>query len=480
MQRETVILNKKIIPLFFGILLIGGLSLLLPLILEKKSGFMSYFLPYLFYLLFMVAIFLLLKLIKFRGDYLILVLYFLLSGIGVLYQLRLEYISNDFDYLNEKKYDIPNSAASNENNNDVVPKFNIKIPRFFLTTLAGGMSLLFVVILFSKKGINFFSRKYYILYLTTILFLLLMVIVSKFDKAGSFVFYRTPWELVKIALTLTLAGFFTDNYQLLKKEKFGIPVPSIYAFGPFLFLLFIPMILFVALGDFGQLILYSGFMVFFLFASTNKIGYLIIGITGIIFVPKLILLIRSIFPGYAIQRIENWQNIWMGFPASEWWDKNYQVINSMFAIRAGNATGTGMGMGFPKLVSLVKSDFVFSGISEEFGLLGSSLILLIYFLLIFRLFKVSFGAHTRFLKLSGIGLTLMLAFQIFINIGGVINLIPLTGITLPFLSRGGFSFITSSIIVGILMTISHGEKKIDKRLSKTHSGSQRRRTRRKR
>jgi len=471
MQKEKAILNRKIIPLFIGLLLLGGGLFLVPFLSEYSLRHCVIFLPYVIYVIFIIIAISVFKLFRFRGDYLILIFYFILCAIGLLYQLRLEYITNEFQYegIEANVQSSQSTVTSAE-----LSIHSVKFPKFFWTTLTGGVLLLTIALVFNDKRMAYFGRKYYVLYFITILFLIVTVIISNIDKSGKFFFYRTPWELVKVTLTLTLAGFFTENYQLLKKGKFGIPWPSVYAFGPLIFMLLIPFFLFVSIGDYGQLIIYTGFIVFFLFASTNKIGYLIIGVAGIILMPKIILIIKQVFPDYAIQRIENWQNIWLGFPSAEWWDRNYQVLNSIFAIKAGNITGTGLGMGFPKLVSLVKSDFIFAGFTEEFGLIGSFLLLLIYFLLFVQLLKVSFSNRTRFLKLFGIGLTLMLAFQVFINIGGVINLIPLTGITLPFLSRGGFSFITSSIIIGILLAISQGENKSGKRHTKTASNSQRR------
>ena len=170
---------------------------------------------------------------------------------------------------------------------------------------------------------------------------------------------------------------------------------------------------------------------------------------------RLILLLEGIAPAHVMQRFIIWSDIWAEPRNNAWWDNVYQVMNSFFALTAGGWTGTGLGLGYPTNIPLVVSDFVYSAISEELGFLGAAIIVFLYLGLVFLGIRIVLESNNDFEKLLATGFTTMIAVQVFVNIGGVIKLIPLTGITLPFISRGGFSFLISMLIVGFLMGLSH-------------------------
>lgn len=151
-------------------------------------------------------------------------------------------------------------------------------------------------------------------------------------------------------------------------------------------------------------------------------------------------------------RVAMWLN-----PFSDPSGRGYQIVQSLIAMASGGFTGTGLGMGHPEYIPFVESDFIFSSICEEFGLLGGIGVILLFFLLVYRGFKLALSVSDTFDKATAVGLTAMLAFQTFIILGGVIKLIPLTGITLPFISYGGSSLITNFVALGILQAISVGE-----------------------
>jgi cell division protein FtsW (lipid II flippase) len=159
-------------------------------------------------------------------------------------------------------------------------------------------------------------------------------------------------------------------------------------------------------------------------------------------------------------RVSMWLNPWADASG-----KGYQITQSLFAIGEGGFFGRGIGMGKPNLIPEVKNDFIFSAICEEMGIFGGVAIILLYFILAYRGFKISLYIKDTFKKLVALGITLMFGFQTFIIIGGVIKLIPLTGITLPFISYGGSSLTTSFIALGILQALSKesfsGEEAID-------------------
>jgi cell division protein FtsW (lipid II flippase) len=155
-------------------------------------------------------------------------------------------------------------------------------------------------------------------------------------------------------------------------------------------------------------------------------------------------------------RIEAWLNPWMDVPG-----KTYQIVQSLFAIAAGGFFGTGLFMGHPEYIPVVASDFIFSAICEEFGILGGIAIILVYFVIMYRGIKVALEARDEFGALMAAGLISMFSLQVFTIIGGVIKFIPLTGVTLPFVSYGGSSMVMSFFTLGMLNGISVGEEEED-------------------
>lgn len=175
---------------------------------------------------------------------------------------------------------------------------------------------------------------------------------------------------------------------------------------------------------------------------------------------RILLLINSVivalgcFVGYkTLYHIETRVAMWLD-PFSDPSGRGYQIVQSLIAIASGGFTGKGLGNGSPYYVPLVESDFIFSGICEEFGILGGIGVILLYFIFVYRAFKIALSVPDSFDKKVALGLSAMFSFQIFIILGGVIKLIPLTGITLPFISYGGSSLVTSFMALGVLQAIS--------------------------
>ncbi len=156
-----------------------------------------------------------------------------------------------------------------------------------------------------------------------------------------------------------------------------------------------------------------------------------------------------IFVNHIRVRVDAWLNPWSDIAG-----KGYQIAQSLFAIGSGGFFGTGLGLGRPDFIPEVSTDFIFSAICEEMGILGGVAVVLLYFILAYRGFKIALYADEYFTKVLALGLTLIFGFQTFIIIGGVIKLIPLTGITLPFISYGGSSMSINFIALGILQALS--------------------------
>ena len=150
-------------------------------------------------------------------------------------------------------------------------------------------------------------------------------------------------------------------------------------------------------------------------------------------------------------RVDIWRN-----PFQDPFGKGYQILQSLYAISWGGFMGTGIGLGSPELIPQVQHDFIFAAICEEMGTFGGIAVILLYFLLIYRCVKVSLAAAEPFQKAVTLGIATLFAIQTFVMIGGVIKLIPMTGVTLPFISTGGSSMVTSFIALGIIQSISAG------------------------
>lgn len=157
----------------------------------------------------------------------------------------------------------------------------------------------------------------------------------------------------------------------------------------------------------------------------------------------------SRFMSHIRVRIATWLD-----PFADAAGKGYQITQSLFAIGAGGFDGRGIGNGSPYLIPVVSSDFIFSAICEEMGVLGAIGVIMLYFVLVYRGFKIAVSSTNGFQKAVSAGLSAMLGVQTFIIIGGVTKLIPLTGITLPFISYGGSSMLTTFAALGILQAIS--------------------------
>lgn len=216
----------------------------------------------------------------------------------------------------------------------------------------------------------------------------------------------------------------------------------------FLAIIYLHLFLLLAQRELGMTILfYVVFIsIFYIYEKDYKLLFYNIGALAIILVLSYFTL------AHVRVRLTTWIDPWNQISG-----KGYQITQSLFAIAAGGFFGTGLGLGNPDYIPVVHSDFIFSAICEEMGLFGGMAVVLLYFILIYRGFKIALTIKETFKKIVALGITLIYGYQTFIIIGGVIKLIPLTGITLPFISYGGSSLISAFIAFGILQAISGGD-----------------------
>ncbi|CAA9546145.1 MAG: FtsW-like cell division membrane protein CA_C0505 [uncultured Thermomicrobiales bacterium] len=260
-------------------------------------------------------------------------------------------------------------------------------------------------------------------------------------------FQAQPSEIVKITLVVFMAGYLEDKRDLLGSSwKIGFlrlpPVPYLLPMG---LMWAASLMVLVVQNDLGSALLFFGIFLTMLYVASGRIVYVSVGLLSFAFACWGA---YRRFDRIGI-RVQNWLDPWQDPLAS-----GYQQVQSDYALASGGLLGTGLGMGRPAAIPEVQTDFVFSAIGEELGLLGALAVLALYFLLVMRGFAIALRARDGFARLVAVGLTTILGLQTIIIVGGVIRLIPLTGITLPFVSYGGSSLLTNFLIVGLLLNIS--------------------------
>ena len=249
-------------------------------------------------------------------------------------------------------------------------------------------------------------------------------------------------ELVKISLVLFLAHYLTRKANSITKFSRGVLIPMLVT-------LFVVGL--IALQpDFGTSVLMALLVMMMLYLSGTRLTHLA-GLTAVM-IPFGVWLIFH--KAYRVDRLKVFLNPWND-PSN----KGFQIIQSLLSFGSGGTFGVGIGDGMQKLFYLPEphTDFILSVLAEESGFLGVATVIFLYGLLVVRGFFISFRAPDLFGMLLAAGLTMVIALEVFINIAGVMGLIPLKGLTLPFLSYGGSSLVMSLVAVGILLNISAHE-----------------------
>jgi cell division protein FtsW (lipid II flippase) len=265
-------------------------------------------------------------------------------------------------------------------------------------------------------------------------------------RVGGFSFQ--PAELAKILLTIFFAGYLVekrDSLALVRTKVLGVGLPRLKDLGPILIAWLVSLAILVFETDLGTSLLFFGLFVTMLYIATQRRSWLILG--GILFVAGA-LIAYALF-GHVRLRVSVWLDPW-AFPDTS----GYQIVQSLFGLAEGGILGAGLGQGFPNLVPFANTDFIVAALGEELGLTGLIALLLLYAVFIERGLRAAVSVRDSFGQLLAAGLSITLALQVFVIIGGVTRLIPLTGLTTPFLSYGGSSLIANWIIVALLLRIS--------------------------
>jgi len=254
-----------------------------------------------------------------------------------------------------------------------------------------------------------------------------------------------PGEFAKLALIVFLAGYLREKREVLAQAR-----PK--DLGPLLVIWGAAMLVLVQTGDLGSALLYFGIFLGMLYVATARAAFVGAGLA--LFVGGAVALFQ------VVPRVEQRVTAWLD-PWSDPDQSGYQIIQSLYSIANGGFWGTGLGRGTftttggDTLIPFAKTDFIFSVIAQELGLVGAAALLLVYMLVVVRGFRTALLADDGFSKLLAAGLTFGLAIQSFIILGGIVRLIPLTGITLPFVSYGGSSIVANFVLLAGLLLVSN-------------------------
>ncbi len=257
-----------------------------------------------------------------------------------------------------------------------------------------------------------------------------------------------PSEFAKLLIIIFLAAYLSERRQLLSyaTRQYGpltLPHPRFIA--PLLALWGLTMAMLIVQRDLGSALLYFGTTVIMTYMASGRLSYVFLAL-GLFVAGSLVC--YFVFPHVQL-RIDIWLNPWA--------DPNgraYQIVQSLFAFGSGGLLGSGLTFGYPTIIPEVHTDFIFAAIGEELGLAGTAAVIIAYILLVYRAFRTALTAPSAFTMLMASGLGILTALQVFIIIGGVTKFLPLTGITLPLISYGGSSMVSSFILLGMLYAVS--------------------------
>ncbi len=261
-----------------------------------------------------------------------------------------------------------------------------------------------------------------------------------------------PGEIGKIALALFFAGYLVtarDSLSVVGRRMFGVTWPRIKDLGPIFVVWVIAMLVLIFQRDLGTSLLYFGLFLVLMYVATGRAIWFVVG--GGLFGTGA--LVASQFLTYVQGRFAAWLDSFnqANYDAV---GGSYQLVQGLFGFASGGIVGTGLGAGHPGIVPLAESDYIMASLGEELGLIGVFAILTLFMLFVARGIRIGVNGSDDFGRLLAVGLTFVIALQVFIVVGGVTRVIPVTGLTTPFLAAGGSSLVANWIIVALLLRLS--------------------------
>lgn len=264
-----------------------------------------------------------------------------------------------------------------------------------------------------------------------------------------------PGEFAKILLMIFFSSFLVtkrDLFMVTGKKVLGIELPRGRDLGPMVIAAIVAMGILMFEKDLGQSLLLFGIVLVVVYVATERGIWVLVGLAFFVFG---CVIAYNLFT-HVQQRVANWVD-----PLATYYDAGggYQVAQGLFGLGTGGVGGTGLGAGRPEIVPEANSDFITAGLGEELGFVGLAAILILYLLLATRGMRSALAVRDTFGKLLGAGLSFAIIMQVFVIVGGVTKLIPMTGITTPFISYGGSSLLANYILVALLLRISDAARR---------------------
>ena len=263
-----------------------------------------------------------------------------------------------------------------------------------------------------------------------------------------------PGEIAKVALAIFFAAYLADQRELIATSQWKVGplrLPHPKYLGPVIVAWGVTLVVMFYQKDLGSSLLFFALFVVMIWVATQRTSFLVIG--GSLFAAGAYFAWHTF--GHVRTRVDIWLDPWRDPSGS-----GYQIIQGMFAMAFGGLTGTGLGMGGETRIPAAENDFIFAVIAGEFGLAGAALVLMAYLLMVGSGLRIASTAEHAFDKLLATGLTLLLGLQAFIIVAGVIRLLPLTGVALPFISYGGSSLVVNYVLLALLLRISDQSNRI--------------------
>ncbi|MEY4131378.1 MAG: hypothetical protein RLZZ31_1502 [Actinomycetota bacterium] len=264
-----------------------------------------------------------------------------------------------------------------------------------------------------------------------------------------------PGEIAKVVLAIFFAAYLADNRELIANSQWKVGplrLPHPKYLGPLLLAWGVTLVVMFYQRDLGSSLLFFALFIVMIWVATSRTSFLVIGTS--LFAAGAFIAWNAF--SHVKVRVDTWLNPWQDYSGT-----GYQIIQGTFAIAFGGLTGTGLGLGGEVRIPLAENDYIFAVIAEELGLLGGSIILMAYLLIVGSGLRIASRAQNSVDKLLATGLTLLVGLQAFIIIAGVIRLLPLTGVAMPFISYGGSSLVVNYVLVALLLRISDQTSRVE-------------------
>lgn len=266
-----------------------------------------------------------------------------------------------------------------------------------------------------------------------------------------------PAEIAKITLAIFFAGFLANNRDLilLAGRKIGpLTFPRLQDLAPLFLGWLIAMGVLIVQNDLGNALMFFGLFVAVIYVATSRFSWIAIG--------GVLVAVGALLAYQFVPHARNRFNIWLNAFDPEIYDRMYgshQLVQGMFGLAHGGLAGTGLGNGSPHMVALANSDMIITAFGEELGFLGLAAMLLLYLILFSRYMRAGIGSRDHFGKLLAVSFAVILVLQVFVVVGGITRVIPMSGLVSPFLAAGGSALLANWLIVAIVLLISHAARR---------------------